>query len=96
MLTFEEFNSEQAKAPRNLVRTGSALMFARRAHLAGSRAEANFKRASLTVTVKVDQLSEDQRWQILLETLASISKGLEETRQQLGAISAQIGASELL
>lgn len=96
MQTFKEHINESGGVVRSALRKGSAAALARKASIAGDKAETAFKQAAQSAASLRLAGSDAERWKAMAEALGHISKGHLETRKQLGAITSMLLTSQIL
>ena len=95
MLTFKEHINKRSDIVRSALRKGSAAGLARKASIAGDKAETAFKQAAHSPASLRLAESDAERWKAVAEALGHISKGHLETRKQLGAITSMLLTSQI-
>lgn len=91
MIGFREYCEEGLD--ESLIRFGSVAAFAAQGKRHGDSAVQHYRRSQNHLRQSALEKTSDRKWDHLAASLAAALDGLIETREQIGAISAQVTAS---
>lgn len=80
----------------NVIRKGAVAIYASQSRRHGDLAATAYAKAKAELNRSQDAKNTDQKLEYLTSALLQVIEGLIATRQQIGSVSAQITASELL
>lgn len=95
MMGFKDFCSARTKN-ESVVRKGAVTLYASQAKRHGDESVKHYNKAKLHLNNPQDRMPEEQRFMKIRAALEELLNGLISQRSQIGSISAQITASNVL
>ncbi len=95
MKTFRQHVAER-RLNEAIVRKGAVLTYASQGRAHGDRATQHYREAKRLLTINMKGKDTDEKIDFIINAIAQMADGMISTRQQIGSVSAQITASNVL
>lgn len=96
MMTFKEFLFEQEHLEERLVRKGAVATYAAQGKRNGDKAVQHYRDAKKAFIGYSTKETTDEKLDTLVKAIIAMTDGFIATRSQIGSVSAQITASDLM
>jgi hypothetical protein len=95
MKTFRQYIHERS-LDEAVVRKGAVLTYAAQGRAHGDRATQHYRESKRLLTINMKGKDTDEKIDFIMNAIAQMADGMISTRQQIGSVSAQITASNVL